>query len=385
MYIKHNKAGLVLGAGGFGCVFYPAIKCKNKTRRSKGISKLGYKNEIDREMKLYKKIDPIIKKIKNYRKFFLINEIKLCKPSKLTKKDMVNLEKCVIFNKIGIEEKNINRNLSKFRILNIPYGGQDLLEILENKKDRIYLEFYYFNSLLFNLINYAIIPMNKLNLFHNDIKSNNLLLKLDKKEEIKIIDWGLASIYNKEIPFELRNRGIQFNLPFSCILFLENFREIYSKFLKENKIKKNNIKEIKNFCYLYVTKFFYYSGHTEYITNYLYPLILSKSYLLNNSKSKIDNLCLLFIINYLSLILLKFTNFNNSEFNEKEYYNKVFIKNSDIWGFLSVYLDILLVSKDSENPLKYKIQDLIIKYLYSLNFSFQPIPLNYLLKDIQSL
>ena len=33
--------GKSIGAGGFGCVFYPALKCENATKRSKNkISKL---------------------------------------------------------------------------------------------------------------------------------------------------------------------------------------------------------------------------------------------------------------------------------------------------------------------------------------------------------
>ena len=38
-----KKGGEVLDSGGYGCVFYPALKCKNKKTRTDGISKLSLK------------------------------------------------------------------------------------------------------------------------------------------------------------------------------------------------------------------------------------------------------------------------------------------------------------------------------------------------------
>ena len=38
--MKNNKGGKVLASGGFGCVFSPQLKCKGKTLKKRGISKL---------------------------------------------------------------------------------------------------------------------------------------------------------------------------------------------------------------------------------------------------------------------------------------------------------------------------------------------------------
>ena len=384
MHLLKKDAGLVLGAGGFGCVFYPALKCKNKSKRTKGISKLGYINEIDKEIELYKMIKPIIIKIKNYENFFLISDIKSCQPSKLTRKDKDNLEKCHILKKYNIDKENINKNLMKFKIINIPYGGKDLFDILEKLNINIFNSFKFYNSKFYNLLRQAIIPMNNLDLFHNDIKSANLLLDINKnKNQIKIIDWGLASIFkNDKIPFQIRNRSIQYNLPFSTILLFQDFQQIYSKFLIKYKNDfKNNITLIKTFCNNYINTYFLNGGHMEYILKYLFPLILDNN---NLTKEEIEFIGISFIIDYLSNILINFTDFNNNKFNEIIYYKKVFIKNSDIWGFLTLYLDILLITK-SINRLTIKIKDLVKKYLYTLEFSIKPIPLNKLLNDIKQL
>ena len=114
---KHG--GKVIGAGGFGCVFYPALTCKNKKKRYNGISKLSYKNEIRKEEKLNNRIKPIILQIKNYNNFFLINNIYACKPNKLTIDDLEKYGTCVSLISRGITQENINKNLEKLLILNI--------------------------------------------------------------------------------------------------------------------------------------------------------------------------------------------------------------------------------------------------------------------------
>ena len=83
MNINFQNGGKVIGSGGFGCVFFPALKCKDQNFKFNGISKLSYKDEIFKEMSLNNKIKPIILKIPNYNKFFLINEIFTCQPEPL--------------------------------------------------------------------------------------------------------------------------------------------------------------------------------------------------------------------------------------------------------------------------------------------------------------
>ena len=175
--MNKQNGGKVIGAGGFGCVFYPALKCKNNEKKFKGISKLSVKDEIFKEEEINNKIRPIIKKIPNYNKYFLISDIFTCNPQPLTKYDMKDLEKCAWLEQYNITRENINNNLKVFDILNIPYGGKELYEVMYKSKYFIN-NFSYFNTRFYNLLKLAIIPMNNLGLNHNDIKSNNLLLKL---------------------------------------------------------------------------------------------------------------------------------------------------------------------------------------------------------------
>ena len=42
-FIKKDVGGKPISAGGFGCVFYPALSCKNKKTKKKFVSKMMLK------------------------------------------------------------------------------------------------------------------------------------------------------------------------------------------------------------------------------------------------------------------------------------------------------------------------------------------------------
>ena len=64
--------------------------------------------------------------------------------------------------------------------------------------------------------------MNKLNVYHCDIKDANVLVQINETMlKTRLIDWGLSFLYNKKhngIPRKLYRRPFQFNVPFSSIL-----------------------------------------------------------------------------------------------------------------------------------------------------------------------
>ena len=178
--MNDDEAGRVIGAGGFGCVFYPSLRCKNKKMGKNLISKLSIKKEVVKEQAVNDRIKPIILKIKNHDKYFLINRIFSCTPKPINKKDLENFNKCVTLLNAGYTEENINKNLDKFDILNVPYGGEDLAEILVKKGRVLKEDFIFFNKKFIDLLENAIYPMNKLGLIHCDMKSSNLLIDMKK-------------------------------------------------------------------------------------------------------------------------------------------------------------------------------------------------------------
>ena len=74
----------------------------------------------------------------------------------------------------------------------------------------------------------------KSKIYHFDIKSLNILYK---DNHLRLIDYGEVGISqdNQIIPRQLYNKGIQYNTPFSRILFIDNIRRNINFYLKSRK------------------------------------------------------------------------------------------------------------------------------------------------------
>ena len=82
--IKKIKGGKVIGSGGYGCVFEPALKCKGQDRSESQISKLMLSKNAKTEYKDIVKFLPYLKKVPNYQKYFLLEDVSICEPDDLT-------------------------------------------------------------------------------------------------------------------------------------------------------------------------------------------------------------------------------------------------------------------------------------------------------------
>ena len=65
----------------------------------------------------------------------------------------------------------------------------------------------------------------------------------------------------------------------------------------------------------------------------------------------------------------------NGVFDHSTYFEKTFLKNVDIWGFLSIYLSFLLIKTKNLGKIKKNIENLLFKHLFN----------NYTTIDIQDL
>ena len=172
---RKRKGGKAIASGGFGCVFKPALKCKGKPRGT-GITKVLIKRYAQQEMDELSKIAPILRRIPNKDDYFLGVDATTCELDPLESSDKVNFDdKCGNLAGSGINSSNVNANLSKIKGIDLEYGGLDVENYLI--KNKLTPEnFVKLNNSLINLLEKAIVPMNKLSLFHNDLKANNILV-----------------------------------------------------------------------------------------------------------------------------------------------------------------------------------------------------------------
>ena len=403
-----TTGGKVITSGGFGCLFKPALKCKNTHNSDvtdkKMVTKLMTVSHAEDEYKQINEFKAILDHIPNYQNYFLVDGFSLCEPSKLTKEDLEGFDKkCDALKKKDLNEKNINQNLDKILALNMPDGGIDVdayvFSITESKDIApLYTELN--NSLIDLLVN-GIVPMNKSQLYHCDVKGSNILVAKDGHNSIltRLIDWGL-SVYKKNaevnhgIPDKLDRRPFQFNVPFSVILFNNKFLKKYQQFLKKH--PNSDYFAIREFAINYI---FYWNkergaGHLKTINSIVRHLSYGELFAIENKKVK-DHVIeyeftYYYIVEYISKILFKYT--NNSKLNLLEYFNQIFLKNIDIWGLTMLYMVFLdhqqeLFDWDMINEIHdefiQKIKYIIIHFLFET--PTEVININDLASELQSL
>jgi len=397
--MNYKKGGKVIASGGFGCVFSPALKCEGETKRAKGkISKLMSEKHATEEYEEITLIKEKLDKIKNYSDYFLLYDITLCKPDKLAASDLIKYSStCTALPKDNITITNINDNLDKLMSLNIPNGGLPVDDyIYENGS---FEKLYQVHTSLVKLLKNGIVPMNKKNIYHCDIKDSNVLLDETSGDlKARLIDWGLSTEY---VPFEKnpfpktwRNRPFQFNVPFSVIIFSDSFVEKYTEYIKNGGLTEEV--QLKPFVIDFVNFWMKErgAGHYKFINEIMFTLFSnSLTSISEGSKPQVieTQITMDYIINYIVDVLVHFTKFrDDGKLNLREYLDTIFIDIVDVWGLISVYYPMIELlsnnySKLTKQELKIfnQIQFIFVEYLY--NPRHEPIDMNMLYSDLKDL
>ena len=373
--------GKVIGSGGFGCVFDPALKCSGSSKREpKKISKLLTEKHAVKEYETINSIKEKLKDIHNHRKYYLLYDAVLCKPGSLTSTDLTNfMGKCKTLEKDGITKQNINANLDKLMLLNMPNGGIPVDDYVYSQGSIGNLK--NFNNRMIELLLYGIIPMNEKFVFHSDIKDSNVLVKEeDGKLLTRLIDWGLSTEYepfkDNEFPKSWRNRPLQFNVPFSIIIFSDSFIEKYTKYITDGgQTDPDSLKPfVVDFIHSWIKE--RGAGHYKFINDIMF-MLFSKDLTSISESSKGQfvetNFTMHYITSYIVAVLEKFTKFHEDRsLDLREYLDNVFIKIVDVYGFICVYyplLELLFENYDklTDNQMEMLnlIQSIFITYLYS--------------------
>ncbi len=367
LYTRRRRGGKVIGSGGYGCVFRPALKCKGHQKRSsKSISKLMSVKHAKREYMGIIKYLPILQKIPNYTNYFIIKGANLCHPAPLTKSDLNHFNlNCKPLKKRNINAKNINKSLDKVYSLNLPDGGIELGEYIDSRLSIDDIKFL--NIHMIQLLVYGILPMNKYHVYHADIKESNILIDAYNTQTmyVRLIDWGLSAYTTgSTIPDVMWEKPFQYNLPFSIVLFNNTFKTMYDEFLNTGHSITND--SISVFLKRYIDKWLDIRGlgHMNTITS-IWQLITNEK-----------DIQKIIIIPYLSAILIEYT--RNGKFDMIEYFKNVFLGQIDIWGFIMTYSAYLETGYTN-----YKINNLLITYLFKTPIN--SINIDHLVLDLNNL
>ena len=379
--------GKVIDTGGYGCIFNPALTCENgihSDNYSSNLTKLMVSKNAKKEYEEIQKNQKMLSSIPNYENYFVLQDITMCKPAPLTNSDLKNYNrKCRALPKRNITRKNINKSLDKLLALQMPYAGIEVGDFLNSNKDDTGIA--RLNKSLIKLLNNGILRMNAKHVYHCDIKGSNVLILADPKNKnnlmARLIDWGLATTYTPgdNVPAQLRNRPLQYNSPFSLILFTSKFEELYNNLLSMHPNPEYYL--LRSFVIDYV-KFWI---HTEGSENHfkmlqeLFVIMFSHEFNIADSHENIttpsDNLYTYhYITEYLTNILFKYT--HNGQINLHQYFNNVYIKNVDVWGFVMTYAPIIEYfyynySKlnDVELLIFEKLRNIFVHFLFETSIS----------------
>lgn len=392
---RKNKGGKIIGSGGYGCVFRPALKCESSNKREHGkITKLMTDKHATQEYEQIRQLKGLLHDIPNYEDYFLLNDVTLCRPAKLTQEDLNSFSKtCKALPKAEITKKNINSKLDEVMSLNLPDGGLPIDDYIY--QDGSLQKIYNIHLKLVDLLAKGIVPMNKRGIYHNDIKDSNILISQDGKT--RLIDWGLTVEYKpslkEEFPRNWRNRPLQFNVPFSVIIFSDAFYERYSEYLKKGGKPRED--ELKPFVIDYLTFWMKErgAGHYKFINEIFYKLYANDLKSVSSGKPKVieTEITVPFIVNYITDVLVHFTKFKeDGSLNLREYLNDVFIKIVDIWGLIMAYYPLLELLHNNYSSLGInemnifkKLKEIFNTYLFDPRH--EPIEINSLLNDLREL
>ena len=406
--MKPQYGAAAVAAGGYGCVFNPALLCEGETIRSHGkVSKLMLKEYAEREIRELQTYQYIISSIPNYEEYFIIGGITICKPRPLNEK--IDLKKfdaiCNNLTEKKYNSSNVNNYLNELRAIKLTNGGIDIKKYL--KKKLTPERFNVLNGGLIKLLKYGIVPMNKKKLYHFDLKAGNILISDDNK--VRIIDWGLSAIQiGNEIPQNIKNRPYQFNLPIGTLVLQDEFKT----FLKDelvnlkSKAKSEDINTRDNIRFV-ATKWFYEfqktkgSGHKDYILKCLGSIYQDELSFMKKLPSKkvlnfkLYNILINFITETITSIILKYTNFSTMDFDAEEYFNEVYCHNVDICGFLMTYNNIffknslykktIIFSKEEKENFFFILKHIFYKYLFSDEYACKKINIDELIEELKKL
>lgn len=346
---RSKNGGKAIDSGGYGCIFYPQLTCKNKKHRKNYVSKLMLKKDGQTESANIQNIKKILQTIPNAKDKYLIASTFDCIPDNLSSSDLVNYQKqCKSLQKNNITANNINQNLNKLMAINMPYAGKRLDTWL-TESPMTSEKMVYFNKQIVYLLKKVIIPMNKKNVLHNDLKDDNIMIHQGRNI---VIDWGLATLQNDaSIPDLIKERPLQFNVPFSCLLFHNKFESKYIQFLKEQNKEDNIILAPFNIRMFLLNEYFRkqeeYYGQSEANTS-LYNILYydvnkdKKHYFVDkgydDEKMVIEFTTYLnLVIEYIIPILQQYSDLKQNKVELYKYFNEIYKYNSDIWGLLSCY------------------------------------------------
>jgi serine/threonine protein kinase len=238
----------------------------------------------------------------------------------------------------------------------MPKLGESLHNYIKNKKLTI-KELIFLNNIIIKFVSVVIPSMNRAGVIHGDLKSANILFS-DKIQVPVLIDWGLSYLVpeGENVPEDLFGLDMQYQHPFSTILFSKNLLQDYEDFLTNLKKQGKHIDK-ESLRIFAIAQYSNFKNDYNKIHKYLASVFINayKEDFLRMIKGNImfiddtitEDVYINYVINYIVDVLFEYTNHNTNKLNLGKYFKRVYMHNVDIWGMVSIYYE--LINKPFDN------------------------------------
>ena len=228
--MKHKHGGKPIDSGTYGCVFNPALACEGGNRPA-GVSKLMLNKNATKEIDLLKPIYTLSAKYPTLKSHIIIPDLQMCTPATMSHKDLYTFnDTCHSLHNAGYNTHNINKRRTDFKLLQMEHGGKTIGDYILDMKPS---QEYHIHKGIADIFKHVIIPMNQNQLYHSDIKENNILIKNNK---LKLIDFGLMIPYSStSIDPMFLNHYLSMHYPYTCLLFNDDIPFQWNVFYRNHK------------------------------------------------------------------------------------------------------------------------------------------------------
>lgn len=400
---KQKRGGKVIASGGYGCVFDPPLSCRgqknNSNTKTQRISKLMTIKKAEEEKEEIDRVKYVVQSIKNYNKYFIVDDIDICIPEPLSSNDLEDFDhQCTIFQDVEqIFQTNVNKQLDHLRLLNMPNGGINMEEVfteLYKNNNKYNMSIEMINDKLIELLQYGILAMNKKNGYHCDVKGPNVVYNL-QTQEMKLIDWGWASVERRindidAIPVKFKYLGsFYFNYPLGSVLLSDDFQIQYSTYITTHAATTSLFNFLVDFIYECLNGTV---GHIAFMDIIVQSILKSDPSIplppsINTTHTSDDlykyNTTINLFANHLLYIVENFVDYDRriNKVNVLRYLKEKYLPDIDKCGFLSIYMQLITLSLPI--PFLPQLNAMFYKYLYQP--SIRPINSNELIRELKQL
>ena len=404
-----KRGGAAIAAGGFGCVFRPALRCQpgspaSSKYKASDVSKLMARRDANEEMQELGRVMPVLALIPNADKYFVgvggNQNFYACTPAPLTTEDRVHYSRCRPLIRRGYTVDTINDKLEGLRVINQSDGGIEVNEAWGYANHAGHGHgaaamadftngFKALNAGLMQLLVHGVVPLNRMGVLHGDLKASNVLVDsgpaapagrnvrtvLENMTHAqaantdvlacRIIDWGLAMYFKgappsplarlrQSIPESLRiGKYTLFNMPITAILFEDDLQRVIKKLVREFLPPRSGrtgralaMRNVANRIYMIHLSSVDGHGHDDYLAQILGTFFYGVPVTANQQASQErDRSPQGIIIDYLAAALDAYVE-PDGTFRRMDYFQDVFRHNCDVYGLLTCYLPLVEVPAD---------------------------------------